>query len=124
MSGEYSSQNSHGTSTRGGAGFIPTPANNVDGGSGLGDKGFPKGGGGTEGLGHVATDRPAATEGEFNSLKEQKANAESHFMDRMSEQRKPTCATEDHSFAQQRPGGSGTLPGWSKAKDAVGNMFS
>ncbi|GES64336.1 hypothetical protein ATEIFO6365_0008040600 [Aspergillus terreus] len=122
MSGEHSSQNSHATNTRGGAGIVPTPANNVSGGSGLGDKGYPKGGG-MEGLGHVATDRPAATEGEFNSLKEQKSMAENHFMNRMEGHGKPTCSNEDHSFAQHKPGGSDTLPGWNKAKDAVNNMF-
>lgn len=42
------------TSTQGGASSKPTPANNAGGGKGWGDKGFFKGGTGTEGPGHEA----------------------------------------------------------------------
>lgn len=46
------------TSVAGGASAEPTPANNVGGGAGWGDKAFPKGGTdkgvGHEGAGHVA----------------------------------------------------------------------
>lgn len=41
------------TSSMGGSGSVPTPANNVGGGTGWGDKGFFKGGSGTEGPGHA-----------------------------------------------------------------------
>lgn len=37
----------------GGSGSVATPANNVGGGTGWGDKGFFKGGSGTEGPGHA-----------------------------------------------------------------------
>ena len=51
--------------------------------------------------------------------------AEHNFLDRrnreMGEQ-EGTCATEDHSFMTRKPGGSDTLPGWEKAKSALGNM--
>lgn len=40
------------TSTEGGASAYPTPANNVGGGSGWGDKGFFKGGTDGQGPGH------------------------------------------------------------------------
>lgn len=31
-----------------------------------------------------------------------------------------TCATEDHSFMERKPGGSGALPGWETMKDKLG----
>lgn len=55
--GSNSSGNHPTSALSGGTSAKPTPANNVGGGSGLGDKGFSKGGsdgGPSEGLGHVA----------------------------------------------------------------------
>jgi hypothetical protein len=46
-------------------------------------------------------------------------------MDRVNREggvRDGTCATEDHSFMEKKPGAPDTLPGWEKAKDTVSNM--
>ncbi|KAF9890202.1 hypothetical protein FE257_006114 [Aspergillus nanangensis] len=78
--------------------------------------------GGSEGPGHVATNVPADSEGQFNSLRQQKAMAESHYKDRLEEQQHeqhPSCANEDHSFAKHKPGGDDTLPGWSKIRQTM-----
>lgn len=56
---ESPSRNHPVTAVAGGASAEPTPANNVGGGAGWGDKAFSKGGtdGGHEGTGHVAVRR-------------------------------------------------------------------
>ncbi|EYE92145.1 uncharacterized protein EURHEDRAFT_380514 [Aspergillus ruber CBS 135680] len=113
------------TSTLGGASAVPTPANNTGGGTGWGDKGFFKGG--SQGTGHVAPPNAQATFGEYLPLQEQKGAATSKFaqratdmnMDISGEGSNTSCQTEDHSFMCHRPGNSDTLPGWSKAKNAV-----
>ncbi|RJE19811.1 hypothetical protein PHISCL_07863 [Aspergillus sclerotialis] len=118
------------TSTEGGASAYPTPANNVGGGSGWGDKGFFKGGSDGQGPGHENAPNPRATIGQYLGLTSQKAAAGSKnqerfdeaaasSMDRNSERGEPTCESEDHSFMQHRPGCPGTLPGWGKTKNAI-----
>ncbi|RAK96147.1 uncharacterized protein BO80DRAFT_367134 [Aspergillus ibericus CBS 121593] len=60
---------------------------------------------------------------EFRSIAQQKSAAEQKFMSRWDEghdEREGTCATEDHSFAGSKPGGSDTLPGWGILKDKLG----
>ncbi|KAJ5979415.1 FAD dependent oxidoreductase [Penicillium viridicatum] len=129
--GASSSANHPTTATSGGASTKPTPANNTGGGSGWGDPGFAKGGT-TEtpdtGLGHVAARNPASTIGSFLGLEDQKGRAEHKYLERVNlaandaEPTNPsggpsTCATEDHSFMEQKPGGPDTLPGWKTAKN-------
>ncbi|KAJ5826116.1 hypothetical protein N7474_003254 [Penicillium riverlandense] len=133
--GANSSGNHPTSGIAGGTSAKPTPANNVGGGAGWGDKGFFKGGSdqqGTgaphEGLGHVAN--PRSSFGNFFGLQEQKTRAENKFMEKAdlaaadapptTESGEPTCAGEDHSFMQRKPGCPDTLPGWEKAKDVLG----
>ncbi|KAB8249759.1 hypothetical protein F9C07_2126779 [Aspergillus flavus] len=129
MSGANTHMNEHPSGgTRGGASVEPTPANNVGGGRGWGDSGFFKGGTGGEGTGHISDKikTSLSSADEFSSLRDQKGMAESNFMDRRNREmgeHEGTCATEDHSFMTQKPGGSDTLPGWEKAKGVLGNMF-
>ncbi|KAJ5613023.1 hypothetical protein N7510_006217 [Penicillium lagena] len=131
--GSSSSANHPTTATSGGTSAKPTPANNVGGGSGWGDKGFSKGGSDAvprEGLGHVAAENPRSSFGNFLGLQEQKTRAENKFMDRAdlaaadapptTESGEPTCAGEDHTFMQRKPGCSNTLPGWETAKHVFG----
>lgn len=55
VDGQSSSLNHPTTATTGGASGKPSPANNVGGGTGWGDKGFTKGGiNQAEGEGHIA----------------------------------------------------------------------
>ncbi|KAJ5168602.1 FAD dependent oxidoreductase [Penicillium canariense] len=130
---ESSSTNHPTTSVSGGASAQPTPANNVGGGSGWGDQSFRKGGSvdmQNEGLGHVAAHNPRSTIGEFLGLQDQKTRAENKFLARAdmaagdtkptTETGEPTCATEDHSFMGQKPGGGDTLPGWETVKNVFG----
>ncbi|CAL5868318.1 uncharacterized protein PFLUO_LOCUS2542 [Penicillium psychrofluorescens] len=136
--GSNSSSNHPTSALSGGTSAKPTPANNVGGGAGIGDKGFLKGGsdkGGSdgaphEGLGHVAADNPRSSFGNFLGLQEQKSRAENKFMNRAdlaaddlpptTESGQPTCAGEDHSFMQRKPGCPDTYPGWEKAKHIFG----
>ncbi|PYH44130.1 uncharacterized protein BP01DRAFT_89307 [Aspergillus saccharolyticus JOP 1030-1] len=99
--------------TRGGASAEPTPANNAGGGSGWGDSGHPKGG--------ISND--ILTTPELSSITDQKTRAENKFLGRFDEgqgMQEGTCATEDHSFMERKPGGSGALPGWETMKDKLG----
>ncbi|OGM45193.1 hypothetical protein ABOM_005846 [Aspergillus bombycis] len=82
---------------------------------------------GGEGAGHISdkTKTSFSSANEFSSLREQKGMAERNFLDRRNRElgeQEGTCATEDHSFMTKKPGGSDTLPGWEKAKGALGNM--
>ncbi|KAJ5982052.1 hypothetical protein N7451_012152 [Penicillium sp. IBT 35674x] len=98
--GANSSTNHPTAATSGGASAKPTPANNAGGRSGWGDPGFIKGGTTDRtdtGLGHVAARNP-----DINPM--------------TTGGGEPTCATEDHSFMERKPGGSSTLPGWDMAK--------
>lgn len=73
---------------------------------------------------------PRSTSGEFRGLQDQKTRAENKFMERVdlveanvkptNAQGEPTCASEDHSFMGQKPGGSETLPGWETVKNTIG----
>lgn len=38
----------------------------------------------------------------------------------MSVHGEPTCASEDHSFMNHRPGGSQTWPGWGTMRNIMG----
>ncbi|GFF23866.1 hypothetical protein IFM58399_00449 [Aspergillus lentulus] len=112
------------TSTQGGASSKPTPANNAGGGKGWGDKGFFKGGTGTEGPGHEAATNPKSSMGQFLGLSSQKGAASSNFEQRAQGASEMTakgtsCDTEDHSFMEHRPGCPETLPGWSKTKGVM-----
>ncbi|KAJ5253192.1 hypothetical protein N7489_003602 [Penicillium chrysogenum] len=105
-------------------------ANNAGGGSGWGDQGFIKGGttdNKNAGFGHEAARKPASTIGNFLGLKEQKGRAENKYLQGVdlaangidtttTSGGEPTCASEDHSFMERKPGGSDTLPGWKMAK--------
>ncbi|KAL4942602.1 hypothetical protein BDV06DRAFT_222040 [Aspergillus oleicola] len=78
--------------------------------------------GGTQGLGHVATDAPADTIYGFHSLSEQKSAAEDKYKNRAvaSAGGEPLDGDkEDTSFMNRKPGGGETLPGWEKAKEMV-----
>ncbi|PYH93034.1 hypothetical protein BO71DRAFT_400034 [Aspergillus ellipticus CBS 707.79] len=89
---------------RGGASAVPTPANNSSGGND-----------------EVSSD--VLTTPEFQKIAAQKGAAEQKFMSRWDEghgEDQGTCATEDHSFAEAKPGESDTLPGWSVMKDKLG----
>ncbi|KAE8356441.1 hypothetical protein BDV28DRAFT_102858 [Aspergillus coremiiformis] len=124
MTGAYSHANEHPAS---GTSVEPTPANNVGSGRGLGDGGFPKGGVG-EGPGHISgkIKTSYSSADEFSSLRSQKDMAERNYVTRLhgeAGQREGTCATEDHSFMERKPGAPDTLPGWEKAKDTMSNMF-
>ncbi|KAJ5264656.1 hypothetical protein N7534_007967 [Penicillium rubens] len=128
--GTNSSTNHPTTATSGGASAKPTPANNAGGGSGWGDQGFIKGGTTdtkNAGLGHEAARKSASTIGNFLGLKEQKGRAENKYLQGVdlaangidtttTSGGEPTCASEDHSFMERKPGGSDTLPGWKMAK--------
>ncbi|PWY65249.1 hypothetical protein BO70DRAFT_433457 [Aspergillus heteromorphus CBS 117.55] len=60
---------------------------------------------------------------EFQQIAAQKGAAEKKFMSRWDEghgEEQGSCATEDHSFAAEKPGESDTLPGWSVMKDKLG----
>ncbi|KAJ9268882.1 hypothetical protein DTO212C5_5083 [Paecilomyces variotii] len=139
MSSPYSNEgasNHPTTGSRGGASAIPTPANNTGGGSGWGDKGMKKGGGGGaggvnlggEGIGHHQTPNPAASFGNFLGLQDQKEAAHNNFEQKFEHAAgiepprtldgEPTCESEDHSFANHKPGCPETMPGWNKVKDA------
>ncbi|RMJ23508.1 hypothetical protein PHISP_05630 [Aspergillus sp. HF37] len=120
------------TTTEGGASAVPTPANNVGGGSGWGDEGFWKGGSGRQEPGHANAPNPQSTIGNFLGLSSQKGIAGTHneerfdraagHADRTTQSGEPTCEGEDHSFMTHRPGCSQTLPGWGKAKDAFNTI--
>ncbi|GAD97486.1 predicted protein [Paecilomyces variotii No. 5] len=143
MSSPYTGQSTgnHPTTTaRGGASAVPTPANNTGGGSGWGDEGLKKGGGsgaggvnlGGEGLGHQQTPNPAASFGNFLGLQDQKSAAHNKFEERFEKaggieppttsEGEPTCESEDHSFANHKPGCPQTMPGWSKVKDTYNSV--
>ncbi|KGO69304.1 hypothetical protein PITC_095030 [Penicillium italicum] len=133
VDGHNSSANHPTAATSGGASAKPTPANNTGGGSGWGDPGFVKGGT-TEtadtGLGHVTPENPASTTGNFLGLEDQKGHGEHKYLERVNlaanDTQSPTtsgeeltCATEDHSFMERKPGGPDTLPGWKAAKSVL-----
>lgn len=127
------------TNVAGGASAKPTPANNVTGGS---DSGSASGSGDQtgqnvqtnsdyQGPGHTAIPNPLASEGGFLGLQGQKGAAQAHTARRVADaggvldervkdgSLDETCATEDHSFMQHKPGGSATLPGSSIIKGAM-----
>ncbi|KAJ5226101.1 hypothetical protein N7468_007326 [Penicillium chermesinum] len=68
--------------------------------------------------------------GEVLGLQQQKTSAEQKYMERADEAAgnakpvnahgEPTCAAEDHTFMEHKPGGSGTLPGWETMKNVLG----
>ncbi|OJJ30308.1 hypothetical protein ASPWEDRAFT_176973 [Aspergillus wentii DTO 134E9] len=118
------SPNHQPSATMGGASAFPTPANNVGGGKGWGDKGFRKGG--MDGPGHVHSQSALDFCGNFLGLEQQKSFGESNHSKRAesagygtqkTKSGYPTCENEDHSFMNHRPGCPGTLPGWSKTKN-------
>ncbi|KAJ5244948.1 FAD dependent oxidoreductase [Penicillium chrysogenum] len=133
VDGPNSSTNHPTTATSGGASAKPTPANNAGGGSGWGDPGFVKGGTtktADTGLGHVAARNPASTTGKFLGLEDQTGRAERKDLEHVdlaandvepttTSGGQPTCATEDHSFMERKPGGPDTLPGWKAAKNIL-----
>ncbi|KAL3477670.1 hypothetical protein BJX99DRAFT_257270 [Aspergillus californicus] len=116
------------TSTRGGASAYPTPANNTGGGSGWGDSGMLKGG--LEGVsktlssssGESQTSKHSAMTGEFSSLTEQKGPGEETYRQEVAEAGE-IRTTADPGFMGHKPGGSGTLPGWEKAKGALNSVI-
>ncbi|KAJ5283492.1 FAD dependent oxidoreductase [Penicillium chrysogenum] len=133
VDGPNSSTNHPTTAISGGASAKPTPANNAGGGSGWGDPGFVKGGttkASDTGLGHVAAHNPASTTGKFLGLEDQTGRAERKYLEHVdlaandaeptaTSGGEPTCATEDHSFMERKPGGPDTLPGWKAAKNIL-----
>ncbi|KAJ6095888.1 hypothetical protein N7486_006634 [Penicillium sp. IBT 16267x] len=104
----------------GGTSATPTPANNVGGGNDSEEH--------REGLGHVAAPNPRGTMGRALGLQEQKSHAKSNFLQQddavnvrpTSEHGEPTCATEDHSFMNRKPGASDALPGWETFRNVLG----
>lgn len=66
--------------------------------------------------------------GSVLGLEQQKVRAENKYYGRadaashklMSDDGKPTCANEDHTFMEYRASGSNTLPGWSTMKNVFG----
>merc|ERR1712187_348984 len=86
---------------RGGVNTESTPANNLGGGAGLGDSGYPKGN--------------TSTTGQFNTLRNQKAFAQEH-----DEHSQTDSQSENRNFMAHKPGHSDTLPGWEKVKDFAG----
>jgi hypothetical protein len=124
------------TSTSGGTSAVSTPANNVDGGSGMGDKGFTKGGSKDveskgQGSGHSYSVNPASSFGNFLGLSQQKMAAGGNAENRLAAAAgteapttstgEETCATEDHSFMNHKPGCPQTLPGSGILKGVVGS---
>ncbi|KAL4954203.1 hypothetical protein BDW69DRAFT_183722 [Aspergillus filifer] len=106
-------------STRGGASAYPTPANNA-------------GGGGLEGIsnrlssgsGESSTSKLSSISGEMSDLCNQKAAGEKQYKSDVAEAGAiPTEAEGNPSFMKHKPGGSDTLPGWNKAKDALGGVL-
>ncbi|CAG7931521.1 unnamed protein product [Penicillium olsonii] len=126
--GHDSSPNHQTTSVAGGTSATPTPANNVGGGAGWGDRMWM--GGKEQGTGHMDAPTGKSTMGEFLGLRDQKTRAENKYFERaemaengeysMNATGDPTCASEDHSFMGHKPGGSDTLPGWNKMKEFAG----
>ncbi|KAJ5983887.1 hypothetical protein N7481_005986 [Penicillium waksmanii] len=125
------------TNVAGGTGTTPTPANNIGGGAGWGDRSFHKGGMNdvpNEGKGHIDPSNPHETMGAFLGLKDQKSRAEAKYLARAglagddikttTDSGEPTCSGEDHSFMGTKPGGADTLPGWGTMKNAFGNLKS
>lgn len=73
---------------------------------------------------------PASITGNFLGLEDQKGRAEHKYLERgnltannaeptTTSGGEPTCATEDHSFMERKPGVPDTLPGWKAAKDIL-----
>lgn len=67
-------------------------------------------------------ENPTSITGNFLGLEDQKGRGEHKYLERMNlaandtqsptaSGREPTCATEDHSFIERKPGGLDTLPG-------------
>ncbi|KAJ5273738.1 hypothetical protein N7478_008863 [Penicillium angulare] len=124
-------------SIAGGAGLRPTPANNVGGGSGWGDNGFRKGGTDSDDedshqdFGH-GTEPQGVTMADAMKSQQHKIHAKYGFLDQsesarhaahvkpMSQHGEPTCASEDHSFMNHKPGGSRTMPGWGTMRNLMG----
>ncbi|KAJ5383634.1 hypothetical protein N7517_001545 [Penicillium concentricum] len=106
----------------------PTPANDVGGGSGWGDRLWL--GGKNEGPGHAEATNPRSTMGDFLALHEQKTRGENKFLQRenlvdtnvkpMNAEGEPTCAIEDHSFMNHKAGDPDTYPGWGTFKKFFG----
>ncbi|KAJ5267132.1 hypothetical protein N7478_009940 [Penicillium angulare] len=125
--GANSSSNHPTTSiSGGGTSSQPTPANNVGGGSGLGDQGFTKGG--SNDSSNVKVERasghdPANASNSFAGLQDQKERAGNKTLQRFpgsADDNGSAYSGEDrNSFMAQKPGGSDTLPGWDKAKDIL-----
>lgn len=71
-----------------------------------------------------------STMGGFLGLQDQKSRAENKYLQRadladanvkpMNDKGDPTCASEDHTFMGQKPGGSDALPGWDTIKSFAG----
>ncbi|KAJ5081791.1 hypothetical protein NUU61_010055 [Penicillium alfredii] len=109
----------------GGSSAVPTPANNVNG---------PERNIDSQGKEDVdASNQPSnfkTTTGQFQGLHDQKAHADDKYNTReyhatqdikqTTVNGEPTCATEDHSFMGEQPGGNDTLPGWEKLKNIFG----
>ncbi|KAL4985152.1 hypothetical protein BDW68DRAFT_180000 [Aspergillus falconensis] len=112
------------TSTLGGASAYPTPANNAGGGAGWGDSGFFKGVSKESGSGESSTSKLSSISGEMSGLRDQKAAGEEQYKSDVAEAGAiPTEAEGNPSFMKHKPGGSDTLPGWNKAKDALGGVL-
>lgn len=73
---------------------------------------------------------PASTTGKFLGLEDQTGRAERKDLEHVdlaandvepttTSGGQPTCATEDHSFMERKPGGPDTLPGWKAAKNIL-----
>ncbi|KAJ6128724.1 hypothetical protein N7471_009941 [Penicillium samsonianum] len=123
-----SSTNPQTTAVAGGTSTEPTPANDVGGGEGWGDRLWL--GGKNEGLGHAGATNPRSTMGDFLALNDQKTRAQNKYLEResllhaevkpMNVEGEPTCATEDHSFMSRKAGDPDTYPGWSTLKNFFG----
>ncbi|KAJ5796375.1 uncharacterized protein N7518_004915 [Penicillium psychrosexuale] len=126
--GSDSTPNRPTTAVAGGSSAEPTPANDVGGGKGWGDRLWL--GGKNEGLGHADAINPKSTMGDFLSLSDQKTRAQNKFIERenmlesnalpMNAEGEPTCVTEDHSFMNHKAGAPDTYPGWSTVKNIFG----
>ncbi|KAJ5835837.1 hypothetical protein N7447_001863 [Penicillium robsamsonii] len=126
--GSDTSFNRQTTAVAGGSSAEPTPANNVGGGSGWGDRLWL--GGENEGSGHADATNPRSTMGDFHALHEQKTRGQNKFLQReslidsdvkpMNAEGEPTCASEDHSFMNHKAGDPDTYPGWSTFKSFFG----
>lgn len=75
---------------------------------------------------------PAASMGSFLGLSEQKSSAEGRYRSKFdavagyekptTAKGEPTCESEDHSFAEHKPGCPETLPGLFKLRNVWGKL--